>query len=1143
MSRNVAPSLLQHVRRLAATASSDEQLLAEFLGRRSEDAFSALIGRHGPMVLNVCRRILHDTHTAEDVFQATFLVLADRAGAIRRPTSLPGFLHGVAYRLAVRARRPSVLSLSGDVCDNAVEPSDRIAWKEMLGILDHELNRLPDQQRAPLVLCCLEGRTQDEAARQLGWSLNTLRRRLAQGRRLLEMRLRGRGVSLPSALAGVLAAGAVAVPGVLRAATLAAISAQAAGGMAASASAFSIAGKGISVFLATSGRRLAAVVLLVLLGTAVCYGWALHANQAPPPDDALFSVAQEGAADPTADPLPAQGKVRLGTARYRYGTRIESMSVSADGRLAAVSSGHGLFTGLRSPAGMFDLKDGRCLYTLPIGGDGAVEAVAVSPDGKILATKDSKFLTFHDAATGKELRKLNFTSNKGGSRSLTDWMTFSPDGKTLAVTLMDHAVQLVDVETAKVARTVELGAAASAFVFSADGKLMAEGGYDQQDGIYSALIFDAVTGKELRRIPAGTLATANGVKRALAFSPDGTMLAGGGWGEAKLRLWDVATGKDRIVFPKLSEEIVSVAFAPDGKTIAAAADQIHLFDAATGKERHRIERRARGLAFSQDGAVLTGFVSGAIYRWDAATGRQLTPVAAHDSAVEQILVSADGKQVFTTDQDGGLFVWDAAGAKAPRRIADGITHGIVMSADRRFLAWTGLDKYRNSRIRLHDIAANRIIDRFPVHAGIASVAAFLPDGKSLLTLEGGPPTFRLWDIETGKQQRSFTGVPPKSVGNPGMRLAVVPFCTPRRATLSPDGRTLAIGPDFPDGVGAGDSTMPVHLWDVETGKAGRELNQPMSAPGSGDDADDRRPERLGRGSHPQMKSMDGRAFSPDGRLLVDWAEHPDGRSRIDHVHVWDAATGRAVATLAAGQHSGAANVAFAPDGRTLAVASADGAVRLWEVATWKVRAEFRGHRGRVTALAFGPDGRLFTGGLDTTVLAWEVLPPVSAAKGTLADAWEALAKADAKAGFEAQGRFLAEPGKAVAWLAARVAPAVQPAPARMQALIADLANDDFATRARSTAELKELWPATEAALRSFLAKTSTLEAHRRAEGIIREMEQTLTPSRLRDLRVSETLEWIATEGSLAHLRNLAKGAPGSPLTRDAAAAYKRLGGS
>src|SRR6266704_2369599 len=130
MSANVGPPLLQHVRRLAATASSDEQLLADFLGRRSDDAFSALIGRHGPMVLNVCRRILHDAHEAEDVFQATFLVLADRAGAIHRRASLAGFLHGVAYRLAVRARRRRMQNLPAAVCDKAVGPPDELAWKE-----------------------------------------------------------------------------------------------------------------------------------------------------------------------------------------------------------------------------------------------------------------------------------------------------------------------------------------------------------------------------------------------------------------------------------------------------------------------------------------------------------------------------------------------------------------------------------------------------------------------------------------------------------------------------------------------------------------------------------------------------------------------------------------------------------------------------------------------------------------------------------------------------------------------------------------------------------------------------------------------------------------------------------------------------
>src|SRR5262249_45434988 len=153
-------------------------------------------------------------------------------------------------------------------------------------------------------------------------------------------------------------------------------------------------------------------------------------------------------------------------------------------------------------------------------------------------------------------------------------------------------------------------------------------------------------------------------------------------------LWDTATGKEPTTFPRVGEEIRSVAFAPDGKTVAAAGDRISLYDLATGKERLRIERRARTPAFTRDGPVLTGAVSGAIYRWDAATGRQLTPATGQDSAVEQIVVSPDGRSLFTLDQESDLYRWDAAGGKPPRRIAGEVERGFVANADRRLLAWT-----------------------------------------------------------------------------------------------------------------------------------------------------------------------------------------------------------------------------------------------------------------------------------------------------------------------------------------------------------------------------------------------------------------------------------------------------------------------
>jgi RNA polymerase sigma factor (sigma-70 family) len=978
---NAVPPLLQHVRRLAATASSDDQLLAEFLARRSEEAFAALLGRHGPMVLNVCRRILHDAHTAEDVFQATFLVLANRAGAIRRRASLAGFLHGVAYRLAVRARRRSPQSLPAAVCDQAVGPPEGLAWKEMLAILDEELGRLSDRYRAPLVLCYLEGRTQDEAARQLGWSLTTLRRRVAQGRRLLEARLRGRGVSLPAALAGVLAAGGAAVPGRLRAATLAALGARAAGPLTANTSSLASAGEGMSHFLSGAGKKVGALVAVALLGAAVCLGycWAPDGPQAPPAEPSPTApAAGAGRSEPAADPLPAQGAFRLGTARYRHGTRIESMAVSADGKLAVTASGSVYYKPqVLSTARVFDLTDGRCLYSLPPERVTEIEAVGLSPDGKTLAIKDGGYLYFHAAATGKELRKINYMPG-GGSRSVTSWMTFTPDGKQLAATLLGSAIQLIDVATGETKRTFPHPHGVAACVFSSDGKLMAAGGYESEKDVYFARLWEVATGKELRRFAIGQ--EGNQPIGALALSHDSTLLVGGAWGDGRLRLFEVATGKELRVFPKIGNEITSAAFAPDGKTVAAAGDQVHLYDPVTGKERLRIERRARGLAFSRDGSVLTGAVGGAIYRWDAASGRQLTPAAAQDSAVDQILVSADGRSLFTTDQDGHLYRWDTAGGRPPRRIAAGVEWGVVASPDRRLLAWTTRETYGNSRVRLYDVAADRVTDPplrgrngFAVMGGEACVAAILPDGKSLLTLQGGPATFRLWDLQSGKERRSFTVVPPKSVGDPGGRLVVglLPFCTPRRAALSPDGKTLAIGPDFPEDFRG----VPVRLWDVTTGKAGRALQEPRKLADGFDGAGPGMARRSLRGARWYMRSRDGRVFSADGRFLADWAEHPFGRSRIDHVCVWEVATGRAVATLAAGPRPGAANAAFSPDGRTFATASADGVVRLWETATWKVRAELRGHRDRVTALAFGPDGRLYTGGLDTVVLGWDVRPP------------------------------------------------------------------------------------------------------------------------------------------------------------------------
>jgi RNA polymerase sigma factor (sigma-70 family) len=206
---SAAHRLIPHLRRAALAKAddlSDAQLFAAFVARQDEAAFAALVRRHGPTVLGVCRRVVGDVHLAEDAFQATFLVLARRAATVR-PRDLGAWLYGVAYRTALKARGAAARRRAREHQVEAmphptVSPAPADAWADLQPVLDEELARLPDKYRGPLVLCDLGGRPQRTAARDLGLPPATLANRLAAGRKLLAKRLTERGV--------VLSAGAVA---------------------------------------------------------------------------------------------------------------------------------------------------------------------------------------------------------------------------------------------------------------------------------------------------------------------------------------------------------------------------------------------------------------------------------------------------------------------------------------------------------------------------------------------------------------------------------------------------------------------------------------------------------------------------------------------------------------------------------------------------------------------------------------------------------------------------------------------------------------------------------------------------------------------------------------------------------------------
>ncbi|WP_074307311.1 sigma-70 family RNA polymerase sigma factor [Singulisphaera sp. GP187] len=272
---------------------TDGQLLEQFRsgpGPTAEAAFAALIRRHGPMVLRVCRGVLNDEHDAQDAFQATFLVLVRKAGSIRNRLSVASWLYGVAHRVASRAkvdlarRRTHERRAAALIKESQNDLASGVRAEQ--AVLDEEVHRLPEKYRALLVLCYLEGLTQDQAAASLGWPSGTVRGRLFRARELLRSRLSRRGFVLP---AGVMTAGiapredAVA-PAILFGSTSRAILLAASGNSTApgavSESVVALAGATLKA-MSVAGIKSALVLFGLGLATASIAGLAVQFGPSP----------------------------------------------------------------------------------------------------------------------------------------------------------------------------------------------------------------------------------------------------------------------------------------------------------------------------------------------------------------------------------------------------------------------------------------------------------------------------------------------------------------------------------------------------------------------------------------------------------------------------------------------------------------------------------------------------------------------------------------------------------------------------------------------------------------------------------------------------------------------------------------------
>jgi len=182
---------------------SDRELVTRFVQQHDQAAFSALVRRHASIVWSVCRRVLGQHADIEDAVQATFVLLSRKAAGLKHPELVGAWLHAVARKVALKARnrqsRDRVVPLDQDV-PHTQDPLDVLSGREVLAILDEELARLPEEYRAVLLLCCIEGKSREEAAQRLGWSEGSVKGRLERGRDLLSRRLSRRGLTLSAAL-------------------------------------------------------------------------------------------------------------------------------------------------------------------------------------------------------------------------------------------------------------------------------------------------------------------------------------------------------------------------------------------------------------------------------------------------------------------------------------------------------------------------------------------------------------------------------------------------------------------------------------------------------------------------------------------------------------------------------------------------------------------------------------------------------------------------------------------------------------------------------------------------------------------------------------------------------------------------------
>jgi RNA polymerase sigma factor (sigma-70 family) len=1179
--------ILRHLERyfprVGAREGNDRQLLERFAHHRDEGAFAVLVERHGPMVHGVCRRLLRRIEDAEDAFQATFLVLARKAAVVAWHDSVGRWLYQVAYRLAAEARsriarRDALERRAVELLEPADTKPDGL--RDVCAVLDEALHGLPARYQEPLVLCYLRGLTRDQAAAELGWSVRTLERRLAQGRERLRNILVHRGVTLSAAFLASALTGVgteAAVPTRLVAATMRAAvpfaTAHAGVSSGVSASAAALAESALHTTAAFPTRIIALVTLLFGLAGGLGMFMAMHGTEGPQATPADPPAVREADDPPRAneplpprqdrlgDPLPAGAVARMGSSRLRHLTHNASLGaeVSPDGKILVTTSEYTLRA--------WSLETGKLLYQIKE--EYGFHSV-FSPDGKWLAVPGKEAVFLRDPATGRKLRRI---PAEGALPRQADVLAFSADGRQLAAGIGEGELLVFDTATGKqTARLDARGAGKiSAFyflVFSADGTNLLSMGRDT-DG-RDAICHWALAAQTLRK---RVVPDYRGFRATVALSRDGRLLAVPA-GRRPVTIWDTETGEVRTALEgERNWAGYGLAFSDDGKTLATISGEENereatasLWDTATGKLRQRLQVPRAALIsiqFSPDGRLLI-IPGGCLVRlWDIATGQEVLKQDAHAYSVPSLAFTPDGQSLVS---GGGetIRVWDARTGEQRQVMAAHrwYVNQVMVRPDGQAVVSCGAD----GTVRLHELATGKelrrcLLDPDPdTRKQMAHQILRLglsPDGKTastMCTAEGPVSLLHLWDLDSGRivvRQPHYGQVFACAFAPGGGVLA-----TTRQVEEAGgnDKAAMAGGPPAKDagkmkagaGTGGGAYSPPrtvVFLQEVATG---REL---VALP---------QPDKFGEVV----------AFTPDGQCLVTATYTPPPDSRSDGqgkmlygpggpgaqgpstLRLWELATGKqrlAITSARGGYDRNFSRLAVAPDGRTLATVRHDQTLQLWDLATGKELLRRQGHDAPVDGLAFAPDGkRLATGHQDSTILIWDVAAayerrpgPGRAETRELETWWRDLA-GDAAQAHRAIWSLVDVPAQAVPLLRDRVRRATALAADELRSLVQDLDSPRFPRRAEASRRLAELGEDAEPALRRALADKPSAEARQRLERILANPRAIPTPEALRSLRALQILEAIGDEPARRLLGTLAAGAPDARLTREARAAVERL---